>query len=1331
MNSIYGKSYAILEGPVKEDFQRVETLSDIFYDTCARYPNNIALISGTRKYTYKEANKISDNIANNLSKLAIGCGDVVAIYLPRGSELLLAQLGVTKSGSAWLHFELDTPLERVSDCIKDSKAKIIITLESFLNQLESINEKCVTIESLFSELNTSILTKQSNDNIAYVIYTSGSTGTPKGIRISHKNICHFLRSENSVLNITSSDRVYQGFSCAFDMSLEEIWISYLVGATVCIASKQVVSDPDAITRFIKTESITVLHAVPTLLSLIIDPLLNLRLINVGGEACSQELASKLLNDSPNRKLFNTYGPTETTVSATIAELKINHPISIGGPLPNYGVLILNKNRKIALINEEGEIAITGPGLSPGYLNNDNLTKSKFISLSEPDLDFEKYIYLTGDLGKIDALGKVFCLGRVDNQIKLRGFRIELDEISSHILNTKLVNNAVVVLRKFTFSDELIAFVTTSDGSEVDKISLKTELSKILPHYMIPAHFEQLNTMPRLLSGKIDVNKLKTIDLKIEIKNETNLSENLNDEETFLFSCILKLLPNASFKGNLDFFSDLGGHSLLAARLVSLIRTDSRYASLSIGTIYKERRLGLIALAMKDLRTNKNTISDNIDLNSFNYKRIFCGIAQSLLLPIFITLNISDWLAPFFTYHYFTGDEGDSITKAISLSLLMFVFFRFLNFGIAIFGKRILTKPLKKGTYPLWGITYFNWWLATKFSELPDTYLITSTFWMRLYLRALGAKVGKDAIIDSVTFSAPELICIGDRVSIGNFANFENARVERGKLLVGPVLLEDDATVESYCVVEENTCIKKAGLLLGLSCLRSNQTINEGEVWEGTPANRTKNINKIVKQSTNSSKFIKVIVSLTLGLSSILASLLFFLPTFPAFLLIDWVDTFLLDIFSGSYGPLFTFGYIFILALPASALFVSATMLLAGCIRKALPKVTPQKFYIDSFKFLHKKFLTQIIDSSIRELHGLYASVFISIWLRLLGAKIGTNSEISNAEGFIPGLLEIGNDCFVADGASLGEEELNSGWITQNKTIINDRSFIGNSAYVAGGSEIPSDILIGVQTRTPSNEILKSGQTWLGSPAVLLPFRESSPIFPDELTFRPSTERYLARAFIESLRILTPVAFAIASGYTIVKLLLPIILKYGLSFKFILALSLSGCFYALLSFLLVLIIKWVLIGKYKSKSVPMWSTFVWFSEAVTSMYESLAVPNLLNLLRGTPLLPFFLRSLGVKIGKDVFINTTDFTEFDCVKIGDRSSLNNWSGPQTHLFEDRIMKIGTVNIGNHVSVGPRTIILYDTNVEDRVVLGSLSLVSKGENLPNDTEWTGSPAGAILAK
>ena len=276
--------------------------------------------------------------------------------------------------------------------------------------------------------------------------------------------------------------------------------------------------------------------------------------------------------------------------------------------------------------------------------------------------------------------------------------------------------------------------------------------------------------------------------------------------------------------------------------------------------------------------------------------------------------------------------------------------------------------------------------------------------------------------------------------------------------------------------------------------------------------------------------------------------------------------------------------------------------------------------------------------------------------------------------------------------------------------------------------IPSDVLIGVQTRAPLSQSLKNGQTWLGSPALLLPSREGSPTYAPELTFRPSKLRYIARASIELLRILVPISFAIASGYSVVKLLLPITIKYGLGIRFIAALSLAGCCYAVASFTLVLCIKWLSIGRYKTKTAPMWTTFVWLSEAVTSVYESLAVPNLLNLLRGTPLLPFFLRLFGVKIGKNVFLNTTDFTEFDCVKIGDRSELNNWSGPQTHLFEDRIMKIGKVNIGNDVCVGPRSIILYDTYIENNVTLGSLSLVSKGENLPTGTRWAGSPAVTV---
>ena len=1322
------KLVAVLQGEKAGFLKHKETLADIFHSTCKSLPDNIAIIYGERKITYKELDLLSTYVAAYLNKEGIGKGDVVGLYMPRGADLLIAQLGITKSGAAWLPFESDTPHDRLSVCLTASEVKAILSSDELLNTLKDLSTKVLCFESIQAKQLVVYTQRADSCDIAYIIYTSGSTGTPKGISISHSNICHFLRSENSVLGVLSTDKVYQGFSCSFDMSFEEIWISYLVGASLWVAPKVIIADPDAIAESLNRENITVLHAVPTLLSLISDPLKTLRIINVGGEACTQVLATRLLRDKLTRKLFNTYGPTETTVSATVAELKLNEPINIGKPLPNYGILILNEAKEVVSINEEGEIGIMGPGLSPGYLNNTKLTEEKFITLKNPFSNDYERVYLTGDLGKIDEAGNVFCIGRIDNQVKLRGFRIEPDEISAAILKSDKIKNAAVVLRKYNASDELVAFVVTSDGSSVEPTTLKNELAKQVPKYMVPVHIEVLQDLPRLVSGKVDLKALKSIELKFSTTSKNKTLEPKNKEERVLFESIVQLVPSSYPTADADFFDDIGGHSLLAARLVSIIRKSSRYATLSISTIYQKRKLGLIAEVMAELATKHVSSDAKVKVDAFNYRRYLCGLAQACIVPLFITLNISDWLAPFFTYHYFTGDEGDSVIKAIGLSLIVFIACRLINFSIAIVGKRLLTRPLKPGRYPLWGLAYFNWWLATRFAELPDTYLITSTPWIRFYLRALGAKIGQDAIIDTVSFSVPELVTVGKFVTIGNFTNIENARIENGELIVGKVIIQDEASIESYCVIEENTCIGKKSVLSGLSCLSANQAIGDEERWEGAPASKISRGNSTHKERATVSVYKHVIITCTLGLSAVFASLLFFIPTFPAFLIIDWVDSNWLDIFNSNYGQCVTFIYIFFLALPASALFILLTMLFAASIRRILPIAKPQTYHINSSKFIRKKFLSQIIDSSLRELHGIYASVFVSGWLKLLGAKIGTNSEISNAEGFIPELLELGNDCFIADGASIGEEEINSGWITQSTTVINDRSFIGNSAYVTGGSRIPSDVLIGVQTRTPNNETLQSGQTWLGSPAVLLPMRASSPEFAAELTFRPSVERYIARATIELLRILTPISFAIAFGYSMVKLLLPIAVKYGLSANFITALSVAGCIYAVCSFVFVLALKWICIGRYKPRAVPMWTVFVWLSEAVTSVYESLAVPNLLNLLRGTPILPFFLRLLGIKIGKNVFLNTTDFTEFDCVRIGDGSELNNWCGPQTHLFEDRIMKIGLVDIGNDVYIGPRTIVLYDTRVDDQVYLGSLSLVSKGEHLPRASRWVGSPASSL---
>ena len=215
---------------------------------------------------------------------------------------------------------------------------------------------------------------------------------------------------------------------------------------------------------------------------------------------------------------------------------------------------------------------------------------------------------------------------------------------------------------------------------------------------------------------------------------------------------------------------------------------------------------------------------------------------------------------------------------------------------------------------------------------------------------------------------------------------------------------------------------------------------------------------------------------------------------------------------------------------------------------------------------------------------------------------------------------------------------------------------------------------------------------------------------------------------KALRIVLPLAFITASGYLIVLAVMPIA-EQERWLEMAAALAVAGCLFGWASFLLVVVLKWTLIGRYQPRSAPMWSPFVWLSEAVTNVYESLAVPNFLGFLRGTPMLPWAFRMLGARIERGVFLDTTDLTEFDCVQIGAEAELNAWCGPQTHLFEDRVMKIGEVHIGARVTIGPSSTILYDTRIGEGTQLGPLTMVAKGERVPAGTRWTGSPAVAVV--
>jgi len=1327
----------ILYGPQRPALLREEILADLLEATAQRTPAQIALVSGTRRISYAELDRLASIAASRLIAGGVQPGAMVGLWMPRGIDLLVMQAAIAKAGAAWLPIDEDTPVERLAVCMDDASAVGVVTSAAFAARLATPSWQAETL--LAPAAPGEVLHVRgavSPDLPAYVIYTSGSTGKPKGILISQRSICHFLRSENAVLGVLASDTVYHGFSVAFDMSFEEIWIAYLVGATLWLGPKESAGDPEALPRLLQENGVTVLHAVPTLLALFSTDVDALRLINLGGEMCPASLVERF--SRPGRQMFNTYGPTEATVSASLATLLPGHPITIGTPLPNYGLLVIGAEidpaAGLVLLprGQTGELCITGPGLSAGYLGRPDLTAEKFLANPWASGAHDARLYRTGDLARIEEDGQVNCLGRTDDQVKIRGFRVELGEIEALLAQQEGVGTVAVLLRRDDGIDRLVAYLVASNtatGHALAPATLRAALASRLPPYMVPSRFEPMTVMPRLTSGKIDRKALKAMPLSVPQAADAAASDVPDTPfEEALFAALAHLFPGQGIRRELDFFSDLGGHSFFAARLASALRADPRFAHVTVRDIYQQRQIGKIADVLGAAFTAAPLEADWTPPPT--WQRWTCGMAQLAVVPALVTLRMAQWLAPFFTYHFLTGSPGDSVARAIGVSILTFLISTIAEFAVAIVGKRLVSGNLKAGSYPLWGVTYYRWWLGDRLIESAPSYLLSGSSLYNWWLRALGAKVGHDVVIGSITVRAPELVTIGNNVSIGNAVNFENARVERGRLILGPIVLGDDASVSSYAVLEGNVAVGLQGHVEGQCALGDGTRVPDGRIWAGSPGRDAGAYASTLPPRPVPGKLRLAGEAVYFVFGIILIATLFFMPVFPTFVLIDWLDDadtlpFLLGTDVASQLARY-----FLLSFPASAVLIVLTALVSAGIRwGALPRLAPGRSAVHSNTYCAKWLVSHIQESSLNVLHGIYATVYAPFWYRLLGAKVGKDAEISTALGVVPDMLTLGDETFIADAVMLGDEQIDGGWMTMQPTVVSNRSFVGNGSYVPDGTILPEGVLVGVHTHAPANGKMQAGDTWLGSPPIHLPARETVAGYPEHLTYHPSPLRRLGRALVEAFRITAPHAVVIAVGYTVVLDLMPLA-GSGMWGQVVWYLAIVGLAYGVGNFVVVLLLKWLLLGRYRKRAEPMWTPFVWLSEGVTNLYEGIAVPNFMRYLRGTPWLPLAFNLLGCKIGKGVYLDTTDITEFDCVRIGDYSELNALACPQTHLFEDRVMKIDTVEIGSRVYMGPRSAVLYSAKVGDNARLGPLTLVMKGENIPAATRWEGCPAAPAAA-
>ncbi|MBC7786329.1 MAG: amino acid adenylation domain-containing protein [Methylophilaceae bacterium] len=1311
---------SILHGSVRPDLLKNETLSELFGNSVKRYADKVALTFIDQVYTYGELDLWSDQIAAYLQSQNIGAGDYVGLWWPRSATLHAAVIGITKSGAAYVPLDYEMPNERVSLVLKEAGAKCCFAQQALNSGLDVHHLPDFNSNDTHP---TAIKRKATQDNFAYVLYTSGSTGLPKGIAITQKNICHFIRSENEVLQINADDRVYQGFSVSFDMWCEESWIGYFAGASIYVADATTAKAIDELAQFLNQYRITVLHAVPSLLAVVEGSVPSLRLINAGGEACPPKVVEKWA--TPQCQFFNSYGPTETTVTAACTELKPGQAVSIGRPLPNYHLAVVDEALNPVPIGEKGELVISGVGVAKGYLNRPELTLEKFVAKPNALSDMPgDTLYKTGDLVSLTNEGTVAFFGRLDDQIKLRGYRIELGEIEVKLSALPEVQSAAVAVKQDSQQqDQLVGYVVINHADAFNEAELRTQLALTLPVYMVPSCIVQLDKMPRITSGKVNRKVLpvpKQLQQTVGLSETIDLNSSVGEKVQSILGSIFPTKNTTQALGlEQDFFNDLGGHSLLAATFVSKMRNLAGVKHASLRDVYLHRPLSaLIEVWQKaeQLVTAPPTQQKpRYSASSLSYW--LCSFSQTLaLLPIYSVFAAQIFL-PYLVYYYVQNDTGSHI-NAIIFSFVAFCVLPPLVLGIGIISKWLFIGRFKEGDYPIWGLYFFRWWLVKNFQRLVFGQYLKGTPLFPMALKLFGADVASSAYLSNIDIGAHDLIKIGKNATISSGVVFNNAVIEGGWLKIRRIEIGENAYVGVNAVIDGNTVIGPHAELMDLGHLPSGKRMGDREIWQGSPAQylSKKELCQIhPAYSVHAVKKTRYVLKYLIALFFI--PLVLLVPLLPTVITFSELDSAAVD---------YNFSYLVyapLLALVYVVLYTLQTVIIHWALMR---NIKPGAYSIYSWTYFRKWLSDQIVSLSLVVIYPFFASVYVSQLFRWLDAKIGFRTEISTASSVTHSMLSIGEESFIADAVSLGESEVRNGQLVLGPTHIGNRSFVGNSALIPQGYYLPDDMLIGVLSTPPSVEQLKNSSTkdWFGVPAIALPNRQTSGDYPDELTTHPTKIRFLMRASIESIRIILPQLIVIISSTLLVTFLHDILTSEApLNILWRLPLYYLG-FVGIPLFATVCILKWALIGRYHKTQHPMWTYPVWISEAVTTYYNALCAPFLLNFMQGTLWLPFFLRLLGAKIGRRVFLDTTDFTEFDMVTIGDETELNHMSGPQTHLFEDRVMKIGSVVMGDYCCIGARSIILYDTLIGNDVYIDSLSLVMKGEQLAGNTRWTGSP-------
>ena len=1308
----------------------------------------LAVDAGDITLTYRELDARANQLARFLVRRGVQPGDRIGLLFDRAVDSYVAMLAVLKAHAAYVPLDAAFPADRLAFITADAALRLVLTHSRLAGAGAGAGAGLICVDQAADLVAAEPAHRLGTDEVAaptddlcYVIYTSGTTGRPKGVAISHASICNFVRVAAEVYGITGEDRVYQGMTIAFDFSVEEIWVPWATGATLVPRPGGPSLLGPELDAFLAARRITALCCVPTLLATLEDDHPRLRFLLVSGESCPRDLVARW--HRPGRRFLNVYGPTEATVTATWTLLHPERPVTIGVPLPTYSVLILDPEADRALTpGEMGEIAIAGIGLADGYLNRPELTERAFIPdfLGIPDNPADR-IYRTGDLGRISPEGEIEHHGRIDTQVKIRGYRVELTEIESVLLSMDGIAQAAVgACRPEPDTVELAAYYSPGrDAPAPDADRIYAYLRGRLPSYMVPAYLEELAVLPALPSGKTDRNNLPPPRGGRRLARRGSYTVPADGTERDMAELLAGVLRVEQVSADSHFFEELGADSLLMARFTAAIRARGDLPAVSIKDVYLHptiRRLAAAkgatgpATATGSPPGSADSLARTADSDATPAgapRYLLCGVLQLLVFAGYVFLAAL-WLNEGLAWVAAGGGMLDAYVRAVVIGgggLLAAA-------ALPVAAKWILIGRWKPQRIRIWSLAYARFWVVkTLVVANPLARLCVGTPLYGLYVRALGAKVGRGAVI--FTPHVPvctDLLRIGPGAVIRKDCYLNGYRARSGVIETGAITIGAGAFVGEETVLDIDTVLGDRAQLGHASALHAGQVVPAGQVWHGSPAQPAADGYdylgvaparcSTLRRAATSTAQLLLAVAVIGPLDTAAAALLLYHPGMLTRLLSVGPVTGLMfgqvaaEIAAAGFFGLILAGLLFVTTVPrllAAALQPGKVYSLYG-IHHALQRAVSRLTNISFFNYMFG-------DSSA-----------VVHYLRALGYRLAPVEQTGSNFGMevkheVPTLAAVGTGTMVSDGLSVINAEFSSTSFRVMPAAIGKRNFLGNNIAYPAAARTGDNCLLATKAMVPIAGPVREGVGLLGSPPFEIPRTVHRDHRFDHLATGPERHRRLAAK--NRYNAATIGWYLLVRWFYIFGLALVALLAAGsdgqsdvlsTASTIILGLAFTVGYFAL--------VERAVTGfrRLRPQYCSVYQPAFWRHER----YWKVPATIYIQMFNGTPYKNLIWRLLGVRVGRRVFDDGCHIVERTLTSVGSDCTLNAGSTVQGHSLEDGTFKSDRIAIGTGCTLGTGAFVHYGVTMGDGAKLDADSFLMKGEHVPPQARWRGNPAADV---